>query len=125
MFVHMVSDLHTDIPDTKFMDDTTLVEIKEKTAGSNMQTAADDITNWSQTNQLGLNTSKTKEMRIAFGTSPRIKPLEINNCTIERVVHSKLPGVIIITSYTTREYEFIFFMNGLEEFCLWFRQICR
>ena len=47
MFVHMVSDLHTDIPDTKFMDDTTLVEIKEKTEGSNMQTAADDINDWS------------------------------------------------------------------------------
>ena len=30
MFVHMVSDLHTDIPDTKFMDDTTLVEIEQK-----------------------------------------------------------------------------------------------
>ena len=60
-----------------------------------MQTAADDINDWSIKNQLGLNTTKTKEMRIAFGNSPHIEPLEINSCTIERVNHSKLLGVII------------------------------
>ena len=95
MFVHMVSDLHTDIPDTKFMDDTTLVEITQKCKGSQMQKSADDVGRWSTENQLGLNTIKTKEMVILFGNPPVIDPLIIENCTIERVSESKLLGVII------------------------------
>ena len=95
MFVHMVSDLHTDIPDTKFMDDTTLVEIEQKCKGSKMQQSADDVAKWSTVNQLGLNTVKTKEMVISFGTAPVIDPLSINGCIIEQVSESKLLGVII------------------------------
>ncbi len=36
LFIHMVSDLHTDIPDVKYMDDITMIEIAKKHSGSNM-----------------------------------------------------------------------------------------
>ncbi len=43
LFIHMVSDLHTDIPDVKYMDDTTLIEIAKKQRGSNMQHATEQV----------------------------------------------------------------------------------
>ena len=95
LFIHMVSDLHTDIPDVKFMDDTTLSELAPKKEGSKMQSAANQVEKWSEDNQLGINCTKTKDMLISFGTSPNISPLTINGSDIEQVNHSKLLGVIV------------------------------
>ena len=95
LFIHMVSDLHTDIPDVKFMDDTTLSELAPKKEGSQMQAAANQVEKWSEDNQLGINCTKTKDMLISFGTSPNISPLTINGSDIEQVQHSKLLGVIV------------------------------
>ena len=77
------------------MDDTTLVEVGVKARGSNMQSAADQVCKWSEDNELGLNTTKTKDMLISFGAEPDIPPLTMNNAIIERVKSSKLLGVFI------------------------------
>ena len=95
IFKHMVSDLHTNLPDEKFMDDTTLVETSTKSAGSTMQLACDQVCDWSKTNQLGLNTTKTKDMVFSFGNAPDIQPIIMNDVVIERVESSKLLGVHI------------------------------
>ena len=95
IFKHMVSDLHTNLPDEKFMDDTTLVETSTKSAGSTMQLASDQVCDWSKTNQLGLNTTKTKDMVFSFGNAPDIQPIIMNDAVIERVESSKLLGVHI------------------------------
>ena len=95
IFVHMVSDLHTSLPDEKFMDDTTIVEVNSKSHGSDMQPAADEVCQWSATNQLGLNTLKTKDMLVSFGNPPDISPLIMNNTEIEMVTETKLLGVYI------------------------------
>ena len=95
LFIHMVSDLHTDVPDVKYMDDTTLVEIKKKAEGSSMDIAAAQVQDWSSGNRLGVNATKTKEMVIAFGKQPTLAPLSLDGTIIERVSQTKLLGVII------------------------------
>ena len=96
LFVHMVSDLHTTHPDTKFMDDTTVSEIGLKSAGSSLQDSANEICVWSEDNQLGINATKTKDMVISFGNAPaNLAPIIINNTEIETVHDSKLLGVYI------------------------------
>ena len=100
LFIHHVSDLHTDAPDVKYMDDTTLSEISRKSRGSNLQVSADQVSQWSKDNELGINCTKTKDMVVAFERPPndfkaQLPPLVINGCDIERVSESKLLGVII------------------------------
>lgn len=95
LFIHMVSDLKTAIPDVKYMDDTTLIEIDKKKNGSKMHIAVDEISEWSQKNQLGINGTKTKEMLISFGNPPHAPALELGDITIERVTETKLLGVMI------------------------------
>ena len=95
LFVHMVSDLHTDHPDVKFMDDATITEIRQKAKGSELQNSADQVCDWSAINHLGINTDKTKEMLFSFGNPPAIDPLVMNGVEIERVHETKLLGVMI------------------------------
>ncbi len=64
LFIHMVSDLHTDIPDVKYMDNTTLIEIAKKQSGSSKQHATEQVHELSCTNKLGINATKNKEILI-------------------------------------------------------------
>jgi hypothetical protein len=95
LFLHMVSDLKSTVPETKYVDDTTFVETCKKKEGSNMQSVAEDLCLWSKTNNLNINTSKTKEMVVCFGKEPKIEPIVMNGEAIERVTKTKLLGVII------------------------------
>ena len=110
LFVHMVSDLHTDHPDVKFMDDATITEIRQKSKGSELQTSADQVCNWSEVNHLGINTDKTKEMLFSFGNPPKIDPLIMNGVEIERVKKTKLLGVMITDNLKWDEH--IDYING-------------
>ncbi len=80
LFIHMVSDLHTDIPDV-----TTLIEIAKKQSGSNMECATEQVQEWSCTNKLGINATKTKDMAISLGSKPDLHPLLLNGTTVEQV----------------------------------------
>ncbi len=95
LFICMVSDLHTDIPDVKYMDVTTLIEIAKKQSGSNMQHATEQVQEWSCTNKLGINATKTNDMVISFGNKPDLHPMLLNGTTVEQVDQTKLLGVII------------------------------
>ncbi len=95
LFIRMVSDLHTDIPYVKYMDDTTLIEIAKKQSGSNMQHATEQVQEWSCTNTLGLNATKTKDIVIYFGNKPDPHPLLLNETTVEQVDQSKQLEIII------------------------------
>ena len=57
--------------------------------------SSDQVCDWSNTNHLGINTDKTKEMLFSFGKPPAIDPLIINGVEIERVNETKLLGVMI------------------------------
>ncbi len=77
------------------MNDTTLIEIAKKQSGSNMQHATEQVQEWSCTNKLGINATKTKDMVTSFGSKPDLHPLLLNGTTVEQVDQSKLLGVII------------------------------
>jgi hypothetical protein len=95
LFIHMVSDLKTSIPDVKFMDDTTMIEIKKKKEPSEMQKAAGEVETWSTKNKLGINSTKTKDMLVSFGNEPIAPLLTINGVEIDRVKETKLLGTMI------------------------------
>ena len=96
IFIHMVSDLQTDLPCIKYVDDTTIVEICQYDEQSQMQSVLDSILEWSVTNQLYLNAKKTKEIVVNFSRKElNIPALTINGSNIERVQSAKLLGVMI------------------------------
>ena len=99
VFVHMVSDLQTDIPGVKFVDDTTLVEICAAGQEPKMQQALNDICKWCDKNKLYLNVSKTKELVINFSKLvPNPPCLEVQGKGIRRVAEAKLLGVALSDS---------------------------
>ncbi len=66
-----------------------------KQSGFNMQHDSEQVQEWSCTNKLGINATKTKYMVISFGSKPYLYPLLLNGTTVEQVDQSKLLGVII------------------------------
>ena len=96
LFQHMVSDLHTKVKSIKYVDGTTLIEIVHKGETSKMQSALEEIHQWSLVNNLHLNLLKTKEILIDFRKNKvPISPLQINGVSVSQVNESKLLGVII------------------------------
>jgi hypothetical protein len=91
----MVADLQTSAPNVKYVDDTTFAEICEKGKPSELQQTADKIIDWSKSNHLYINTSKTKELTISFGKKQELPHLIMDGKEIERVSETKLLGVII------------------------------
>ena len=96
LFRHMVSDLHTKVKSIKYVDGTTLIEIVHKGETSKMQSALEEIHQWSLVNNLHLNLLKTKEILIDFRKNKvPISPLQINGVSVSQVNEPKLLGVII------------------------------
>ena len=55
LFIHMVADLQTCVPNVEFVDHTTFVEICAKWELSELQDTADKIIEWSKRNHLNIN----------------------------------------------------------------------
>jgi hypothetical protein len=60
MFLILINDLVANVPLIKFVDDITAVEIVSHGAGSQMQTALDQIAGWCSTNFMVINSKKSK-----------------------------------------------------------------
>jgi hypothetical protein len=92
----MVNDL---IPATdlfKFVDDYTTWEVLHRDSQSNLPAAVKSCEEWSCDNNIKLNASNTKEMRVNFSPSfPSYPQIVINNQTVNIVTHAKLLGVTI------------------------------
>ena len=68
---------------------------------SSLQTAADEVAQWTTTNNMALNYDKTKEMRICLKKeTPYIPPITINDIQIEQVHSTPLLGVTISQGLT-------------------------
>lgn len=82
---------------TKFVDDTTALEIIPRNSISLLNYAASDIYNFAMDHNMKLNPLKCKEMLINFLRNPYflIHPIEIGNIVIERVKKYKILGVIM------------------------------
>jgi hypothetical protein len=82
---------------TKFVDDTSALEIIPRNSISILNSAADDIQNFALEHNMNLNPNKCKEMLINFLRNPNflIKPIQIGNHVIGQVKSYKILGVIM------------------------------
>ena len=82
---------------TKFVDDTSVLEIIPRNSISVLNNAAADIHNFAIEHNMKLNPTKCKEMLINFLRNPNflIKPIQIGNYVIEQVKTYKILGVIM------------------------------
>ena len=105
LFIILINDLNPALPTAKFVDDTTVHESFSQPVQSSLQNSTDTILNWSSTNQMKLNASKTKEMLVCFKRKPEvIPPIVIENQPIERVSVTKLLGVNISANLSWNEH---------------------
>ena len=94
----LINDLTCDAFYIKYVDDVSMVTVADDPTDSRMQTAVQQLFEWSKLNSLKLNGKKTKEMVLHFGR--RFHTNIIPNIVaagekIERVNEFKLLGVII------------------------------
>ncbi len=92
LFIHMVSDLHTDIPDVKYTDHTTLIEIAKKQNGFNMQHATEHVQEWPFTNKLGINAKKpTKRYSDIFGNKVDLHVEQVDQAKLLEIIIQSFP----------------------------------
>ena len=99
LFLIMVNDLKVSVDSVKFVDDTTLWETitSAQSSTSVLQAQISECSSWLAKNNMKLNTTKTKEIRVCFSTydAKALPPLTIDGCIISVVSHAKLLGLII------------------------------
>lgn len=97
LFLVMINDLTTEVPIYKYIDDCTVFEIISGfSTTSELQTYMNAINQWIVTNNMRINTKKTKELTICFAKSPpSLEPLTIDNIPIDSVKSTKLLGLLI------------------------------
>jgi hypothetical protein len=94
----MVSDLASQLPLYKYVDDCALSEVVKvgKSDPLTLQQEVDSVNQWSIANNMKLNVKKTKEFIVSFLTNqPSLQPLMINNQHLETVHTIKLLGVYL------------------------------
>ena len=95
-FILMVNDLKSNIDIYKYVDDTTLSESFSRNENSQMQLSVSNLQQWSTTNNMMINPTKTKEMIIYFGKDKlNVPAITIDGNEIERVEEVKLVGIHI------------------------------
>ena len=96
-FVHHINDLRTNCDHVKYVHDCTIWESgAHLCVNSSLQTAADEVAQWTTTNNMALNYDKTKQIRICFKKeTPDIPPTTINHIQIEQDHSTRLLGVTI------------------------------
>jgi hypothetical protein len=82
---------------SKYVDDTTLLEVSDNPLSTDLQTSATETYEWSRKNDMQLNESKTKEILIDFSITKfsDFTPISIDGVKIGRVNEAKLLGVIV------------------------------
>ena len=101
-FLVMINDLQINTPLYKYVDDCSTYEIVSRSfPNSSLQANINIINDWTNHNNMRLNVSKTKEMRISFLSVPmEFDALSSSGLNIEIVQTFKLLGVIISSDLT-------------------------
>ena len=77
-FLIMINDLDCNLPIYKYVDECTVYAIIPRSSTtSSLQPAIDQITEWTEHNNMSLNVKKTKSLRISFLK----KPVQFDNLT--------------------------------------------
>ncbi len=96
LFIVMINDLHFSCTNFKYVDDTNVLHISNDPQSDILQSAATHASNWSRENNMQINASKTKELRIDFGRKEKsFTPLHINEVEIECVDNAKILGLTV------------------------------
>ena len=78
-FVHYINDLRTTCDQMTYVDDSTICEaFSPSCPGSSLQTAADEVAQWTTTNKMVLNYDKTTEMCICVKKNSTSHPADID-----------------------------------------------
>ena len=97
-FVVMVNDLLTDLPLYKYVDDCTIYEVVTKGESSILQNELNKIIEWTNSNNMKINVTKTKELSNSFlKNSLPAERLTVNNQSLDPIRSSKLLGVNLST----------------------------
>ena len=92
----MVNDLKPSFDLVKYVDGSTTWEILSKDSQSHIPSIVSQCEHWASANNMKLNASKTKELRVNFSACPpSFPPIVINNQPVDIVKHVKLLGVTI------------------------------
>ena len=97
LFLLHIKCLQTCCPSTKFVDDTTIWEqCNIDGSDSKLQTATQQLADWSNSNNMSLNHKKTKEMIIYMGRKPlSLNAVSLGDDKVDRISQYKLLGVIL------------------------------
>jgi hypothetical protein len=102
LFLLHINDLQTNCSSVKYVDDTTLWEsCSHDMNNSNIQTAANQVIDWCNKNNMQINCGKTKEMIVYFGKKKiNIPEITMGGKQLERVENTKLLGIIFNNKLT-------------------------
>ena len=92
-FIILIDSLRAACLTHKFVDDTTVTEILDKTAVSQMQQIVNELVQQSANSRMNVNGTKTKEMLIGPISKHPPPQLSLDGATVDRVTTFKLLGV--------------------------------
>ena len=102
-FIIYINDLSTPVPLYKYVDDSTLFELCEMNSISLMQEYVNIAAEWTNNNDMKINSEKSKEMIISFSHGDlgnEVPNILIDGKVVERVDHVKLLGITFSNDLT-------------------------
>ena len=103
-FIVFINDLTTRAPIYKYVDDSTIFEVRQEGDTTQIQESVDMVDIWTNQNDMRLNSEKCKEMIIDFSRNHSltsgIQSVTIGEQVLEGVEHAKMLGVTISNNLT-------------------------
>ena len=106
-FMIYINDLSTPVPLYKYVDDSTLSEICEINSISLMQEYVNIAAEWTNNNDMKINSEKSKEMIISYAhgnIGNEVPNILIEGKVVERVDHVKLLGITLSNDWTWKRH---------------------
>jgi hypothetical protein len=105
-FLLHINCLRTKCHSVKYVDDATIWnKCGRNSENCELQEAADQAQEWADSNQMQINTDKTKTMEVYFGKKQtNLEAISMNSCNIDKVSTFKALGVILNNKLTWHDH---------------------